>query len=248
MTKTGILNEVFDSIQGEGLLLGYRQLFLRFAGCNLNCRFCDTPISPRAEGFKVYPVAGNDSGYYHQNPVNVPQLLAVMEKFDIDNYHSLTVTGGEPLLQDAFLSELLPALRSLGWKIHLQTNGICVDELVRVIDHLDWISMDYKLASVTGLIDFCQQHRKFFKICPEKVLGVKMVVSREAQTEEIMAGAKELLGISPDLTLILQPVTPLKGVKAPQAQQLFNWHSQLIKLGVKRLRIIPQIHPVLNLL
>ncbi|MEM4195978.1 MAG: 7-carboxy-7-deazaguanine synthase QueE, partial [Methanothermobacter sp.] len=37
--------EVFSSIQGEGLLLGKRQIFIRFAGCNLNCSYCDTPES-----------------------------------------------------------------------------------------------------------------------------------------------------------------------------------------------------------
>ncbi|MDX9694125.1 MAG: 7-carboxy-7-deazaguanine synthase QueE, partial [Methanothermobacter sp.] len=37
--------EVFSSIQGEGLLVGCRQIFIRFAGCNLNCKYCDTPES-----------------------------------------------------------------------------------------------------------------------------------------------------------------------------------------------------------
>ena len=36
------LVEVFSSFQGEGLYVGQRQLFIRFAGCNLRCRFCDT--------------------------------------------------------------------------------------------------------------------------------------------------------------------------------------------------------------
>lgn len=39
------VSEVFSSIQGEGKLLGRRQIFVRFSGCNLNCNYCDTPLS-----------------------------------------------------------------------------------------------------------------------------------------------------------------------------------------------------------
>ena len=42
--KTSI-NEVFSSIQGEGILLGRRQIFVRFSGCNLDCNYCDTSKS-----------------------------------------------------------------------------------------------------------------------------------------------------------------------------------------------------------
>ena len=51
------LSEVFSSIQGEGLYVGDRHLFVRFAGCNLNCQYCDTPDS-RAVGNK--PTATSD--------------------------------------------------------------------------------------------------------------------------------------------------------------------------------------------
>ena len=36
------INEIFSSIQGEGPVVGYKQLFIRFCGCNLNCNYCDT--------------------------------------------------------------------------------------------------------------------------------------------------------------------------------------------------------------
>ena len=36
------INEIFSSIQGEGPFVGYKQLFIRFCNCNLNCKYCDT--------------------------------------------------------------------------------------------------------------------------------------------------------------------------------------------------------------
>jgi len=50
--------EIFSSIQGEGLYVGRRQIFIRFCGCNLNCRYCDTETSASDVGFGVaaFPV------------------------------------------------------------------------------------------------------------------------------------------------------------------------------------------------
>ena len=43
--RPGYLSEIFVSFQGEGAHVGYRHLFVRLAGCNLRCRYCDTPDS-----------------------------------------------------------------------------------------------------------------------------------------------------------------------------------------------------------
>lgn len=48
--------EVFSSIQGEGKLIGRRQIFIRFAGCNLDCVYCDTPESKKATNGKEFSI------------------------------------------------------------------------------------------------------------------------------------------------------------------------------------------------
>ena len=50
------INEVFSSIQGEGTLIGRRQVFIRFSGCNLDCNYCDTSKSrdPSFRRFNFY--------------------------------------------------------------------------------------------------------------------------------------------------------------------------------------------------
>jgi len=66
--------EVFESIQGEGLYLGEKQIFVRFFGCNLNCNFCDT----RPDRFMEYE----------------PQELFKEIELYQDKYHSISFTGG----------------------------------------------------------------------------------------------------------------------------------------------------------
>ena len=67
MRETGNVSEIFVSFQGEGLHAGRRQLFVRFAGCPLRCRYCDTP-----ESLVPVPecrVLGPDGTERHPNPL-----------------------------------------------------------------------------------------------------------------------------------------------------------------------------------
>lgn len=84
--------EVFSSIQGEGLLVGKRQIFIRFAGCNLNCSYCDTPESRD-------PSCGEE--------LSADQLQGMVENLVTPDFHSLSITGGEPLLYPDFIREFL---------------------------------------------------------------------------------------------------------------------------------------------
>ncbi len=97
------LSEIFLSIQGETSFSGYPCIFIRFAGCNLNCSYCDTNYARKTE-FQL-------------------NTCEIIKK--IENYQPVklcSITGGEPLLQTEVYS-LLEDLHQLDYQILLETNG-----------------------------------------------------------------------------------------------------------------------------
>jgi 7-carboxy-7-deazaguanine synthase len=95
--------EIFRSLQGEGTNQGKPCLFIRLAGCNLKCHWCDTPGSRSG---------GREMG-----------LDAVLEQVWRINPPYVCVTGGEPLLQADELEHLLISLHKRGAAIDIETNG-----------------------------------------------------------------------------------------------------------------------------
>ncbi|MDD1707387.1 MAG: radical SAM protein [Methanoregulaceae archaeon] len=95
--------EIFCSIQGEGSHQGYPCTFIRLAGCNLACTWCDTPHA-RTGGTEM------NLGEIARRIGEVPS-------------HYICITGGEPLLQGDQLPPLLSYLQERGYSIDIETNG-----------------------------------------------------------------------------------------------------------------------------
>lgn len=122
--------EKFVSINGEGLLCGQLAVFIRFAGCNLDCSYCDTAWA---------------------NKKNVS--FELMNEKDIYDYikstkvKNITLTGGEPLLQDG-ITELLKLISKDDMlRVEIETNGsIALEEFCK-IKGFSRFTMDYKLPS-----------------------------------------------------------------------------------------------------
>jgi len=241
------LIEIFDSFQGEGLLLGARQLFLRFARCNLRCRFCDTQLEADPQGFRVYAKLGEEEFSYHLNPITSEELQQLVFKLYGHYHHSLSLTGGEPLLQVEFLKEFLPTLQKAGMKVHLETNGTIPQALKEIISYIDWVSMDYKLPSSTGLGDYQELHKPFLTLARIKPLAVKMVITAGTLDGEVEAAAEVIAQAGTNIPLILQPVSPTKpGIFPPAKEKLFRLHKKLSD-RLKTIRVIPKVHKLLEI-
>lgn len=121
-----LVNEIFRSIEGEGIRAGYPAIFIRLFGCNLGCSYCDTK----------YSCSGAD---YVEKSVN--EIVAACEQYS--PVKRVTITGGEPLIhQDIRL--LVFELIKLGYEINIETNG-SIDispftEFDKVIITMDWKS------------------------------------------------------------------------------------------------------------
>lgn len=228
--------EIFSSIQGEGKYVGCRQTFIRTADCNLNCAYCDTNFSS-AEFCNVETSAGSMEFTQIKNPLDAAQAADIIKRFSAEiPTHSVSFTGGEPLLHWQFISEVAAQIDN---KIFLETNGTLPAALEKIIDAVDIISMDIKLPSA-----HFAEHREFLKIARAKDLYAKIVVTAETAPEEFDA-AVDLL--APEDLLILQPVTPVKNVRAIDARKILELQARALQ-KVKNVRVIPQTHRMLKIL
>ena len=221
MTKRAKIAEIFDSIQGEGPYIGYRQLFIRFCGCNLLCDYCDTEFD---KGEQYTPL----------------ELLEKVKTFDLKHFHSISLTGGEPLLQYEFLKEFLPLLKETETKIYLETNGTLPNPLKHIMDYTDIISMDFKLNSSGKIGDMYAKHNEFLEISKnsQKKVFAKLVFDETIQDFEINETTK--LAQKYDIELILQP--KMNGNKISIS------HDKIVEIFNKftdkypKTRLIGQVH------
>ena len=111
--------ESFYSIQGEGTHSGKPSYFIRLAGCDVNCDWCDVKDS--------WDI---DSSQYK----SIDEITNEIKKFSTD---LVIITGGEPLMHN--LTDLTSALKKLGKKIHIETSGTHP-----VSGNFDWICFSPK--------------------------------------------------------------------------------------------------------
>jgi 7-carboxy-7-deazaguanine synthase len=219
------ISEIFFSIQGEGIYTGTKQIFIRFYGCNLSCLFCDTNPSI----YKEYSVS---------------DLLDEISHLKED-HHSISITGGEPLLQKDFLRKFLPLLKETEEKIYLETNGTLPQALEEIIDFIDIIAMDFKLSSSAGTKDLWQVHKRFLRKAAGREVFVKAVVTRSTTEDDIKKACNIIADIDRNITLVLQPVTPVGRVEAAGSSRLTDL-QRLCLNRLKAVRIIPQLHKMVG--
>ncbi len=232
------VKEIFSSIQGEGPYVGVRQLFLRLPLCNLTCPYCDTPVDNPPQ-LMVEVIPGSRSFEYFDNPLSLKGLLDLLMRFNLQKHHSLSVTGGEPLLWNKELAEFLPLVKEQGMKIYLETNGTLPDRLASLLPWLDIISMDIKLPF--GGQAFWKEHQEFLNKSRERAVFIKIVLDSTSSFTDLTIARELIAGVDPDITTILQPVTATRGLVPPLPRQMLDWQDYLLE-SLKNVRIIPQTH------
>jgi len=245
------LSEVFSSAQGEGLYVGCRQVFVRFAGCNLRCAYCDTPASRKPEPrWRAQETIRSQDFRLYENPASAAIVEEAIARLDDPPgwHHAVAITGGEPLLQADFLEHLLDWTKQRGLRGLLETNGTRPAELARLAPRLDIVSLDAKLDSATGE----QGDWEAFVECARAARGtdlyVKVVVTAEASDQDVAQVCEALDRAGVNVPVVLQPVSPVRqGIRAPSGPRLLALQAIGLQRG-RDVRIIPQCHRLLDLL
>ncbi|TGE32391.1 7-carboxy-7-deazaguanine synthase QueE [Desulfosporosinus sp. Sb-LF] len=232
------ITEIFSSIQGEGPYVGVRQIFLRIPKCNLACPYCDTETK-MSQQFRIESVPGSRDFNEMENPVPLDKLLELLHTYDFSMHHSLSITGGEPLLWADELQVLLPILKEKGLTIYLETNGTLPDQLLKVLPWVDIISMDIKLP-FNGQA-FWDVHESFLRYSLPKEVFVKIVVHEETISKDLQQACDLIARVDPSILTILQPVTKTKNINVPKPYQLLEWQNLFLKKLIN-VRVIPQTH------
>jgi 7-carboxy-7-deazaguanine synthase len=102
--KTYKVCEIFESVQGEGRFMGAKAVFIRFAGCNLNCGFCD-----------------EKEKYAKAKEYKATEMLGIILDMFRNTSGIIVLTGGEPMQQVDL--DLIDILKVASKRIHMETNG-----------------------------------------------------------------------------------------------------------------------------
>ena len=180
------INEVFYSIQGEGYNVGRAAIFVRFAGCNLKCSFCDTLHSPQEELTSMEIIG---------------RIASLTSKCKL-----VILTGGEPGVQvNRIVPELITGLQKVGYEVAMETNG--TQGIPRSIDFItispkisepDYIPALYAVADEVKFVvtdNFgLQKAREVLKyIAPHRGVRVMVYLQPESERPEMIEKAIKII-------------------------------------------------------
>ena len=199
------ISEIFYSIQGEGRLLGVPSVFVRTSGCNLRCRWCDTPYTswqPEGKSWSVKNILGEVAKY--------PTRYVV-------------ITGGEPLLAPD-IEELTEQLKRNGAHITIETAATIFKPLAG-----DLMSLSPKLANSTpwkrskGRFAAAHDKRRLnYSVLQKYIAGydyqLKFVVDRPKDLDEVRAVVEKLSNVDAAKVMLMA-----QGVKQAELIRKARW-------------------------
>ena len=188
--------EIFDTIQGEGRNIGHHTAFVRLSECNQHCNFCDTAFT---WAFKPELGDAHDDGrtFLRSEWQTQREVTEVADRVFAANDKSVVITGGEPMMQQAAVTNLIKELRKKNPDYHaeIETAGTLAptDELAELLSQ---INVSPKLSSSGNDIRKSLKERPLKKLA-EAGADFKFVVTSQQDIDEILM-VVEMAQVSPD--------------------------------------------------
>lgn len=236
------VTEIFGPvIQGEGAMAGWPTYFVRFAGCDYRCSWCDTPYSVLPDLIK------QDS-----KRMTYEQIIARLEELCDKSLgpYMVTFSGGNPAIHD--LSDLVKDLKILGWEIAVETQGTMLPEWLQRVDQLTISPKPPSSGMIFGeiqqgkLLDFLRAHDNYDR-CIKIVVFDEEDLKWAEQLIQSIHGAGVAVG-----SYYIQPGTNTKFVRPEHVRRdILDRTEEIIDLYFKTslprlgVRVLPQIHTLI---
>lgn len=184
--------EVFATVQGEGASLGVPSVFVRLAGCSLQCTWCDTAYTWDWSRFDKKKETAE---------LAVDDVAALAFDVAQDGVRNVVFTGGEPLLQQKDIAVLAARMKDRGFRVEMETNGTIVPEpaLAELVDQ--W-NVSPKLESSGNRLDarWVPTAIAWFADCPNAFFKLVVVSKDDLAEIERLAFPKERVILMPEGT------------------------------------------------
>ncbi|MDP7235619.1 MAG: 7-carboxy-7-deazaguanine synthase QueE [Candidatus Latescibacteria bacterium] len=216
------ISEIFYSIQGEGALVGMPSVFIRTSGCNLRCRWCDTP-------YTSWSPEGDE--------MTVENIIGMVEDYAATH---VVITGGEPMLMKE-MPDLTRRLKDCGYHITIETAATVYQQVA-----CDLASLSPKLSNSTPWKEeggkYAKKHERlrlnvevlntFMKTHPYQM---KFVVDTPEDLDEVEGLLTRLEGIDRTHVLLMP-----QGRTAGELNEKARWIAKLCKTN--GFRFCPRVH------
>lgn len=210
--------DIFSSIQGEGIYVGYKQIFLRLATCNLSCDYCD---EDKGDG----------------EFISSEEILDKLMELSREWHQAIAITGGEPLLQ---VNELMQILPRLPLPVYLETNSTLPANLEMIKEFISIFALGIK----KGYENFFLESLAMVK---DEDTFIKLVLLPDESPIYLREIAEKCALINKDIPFVIQPVTPYGKIKhAPSLEKIMMAYNT-VKRKMNDVRVIPQTHKFMQI-
>jgi 7-carboxy-7-deazaguanine synthase len=232
------LSEIFTSIEGEGPYFGTKTIFVRMAGCHLNCHWCDT----------TYALAMNSGKSY-----SVDEVKDLIIKELRPNTYKINFTGGEPLIQYRAVAELAKFTKQKnGLRTYIESS--CFDSIrfAKVLPYIDICKIEFK-TSDSRVVD----HNNYNELLLNEIRCLKLAVIQRKRTyiKIVVTDSSNILEFRGLVKAIFENVNPSNlvgfiiqpsyGVDEPKIEKLLSFYDCVYPV-YNEVRIVPQLHKLIG--